>query len=343
MDQGQVVEKIVVPDAPAMAGLTFRGFRGPEDYPAMIAVIDVCKVADQDERAETAADIARNYEHLTNCDAYRDMLFVEMHGEVIGYSRVWWMGLEQEHQRVYQHFAFLKPEWRDVGIREAMLRYNEQRLREIAAEQAYEGECLFEAWASNTEAQWTGLLEAAGYQSVRYGYAMVRPDLENIPDIPMPEGLEVRPVRPEDYERVWQAAQEAFRDHWGYSEDEWDITNFRQWQKDPTFMPQLWQVAWAGDEVAGMILNFIHAAENREYHRLRGYTETICVRRPWRRMGLARALLARSFQVLKEAGMLEAALGVDAQNPNGARQLYESMGFRTVKEFVTYRKPLNES
>ena len=89
-----------------------------------------------------------------------------------------------------------------------------------------------------------------------------------------------------------------------------------------------------------MILNFIHEAENREYHRLRGYPETICVRRPWRRRGLARALIARSLQVLKDQGMTEAAPGVDAQNPNGARHLYESMGFRTVKEFVTYRKPM---
>jgi mycothiol synthase len=62
------------------------------------------------------------------------------------------------------------------------------------------------------------------------------------------------------------------------------------------------------------------------------------VRRPWRRRGLARALIARSLQVLKDQGMTEACLGVDAQNPNGARHLYESMGFCSVKEFVTYRK-----
>jgi hypothetical protein len=38
--------------------------------------------------------------------------------------------------------------------------------------------------------------------------------------------------------------------------------------------------------------------------------------------------------------MTEVALGVDALNPNGALQLYESMGYETVKRYVTYRKPL---
>ena len=60
----------------------------------------------------------------------------------------------------------------------------------------------------------------------------------------------------------------------------------------------------------------------------------------WRR-GLARALIARSFQAIKEQGMTEAALGVDTQNPSGARQIYESMGFRPVKSHTLYRKPLD--
>jgi ribosomal protein S18 acetylase RimI-like enzyme len=39
--------------------------------------------------------------------------------------------------------------------------------------------------------------------------------------------------------------------------------------------------------------------------------------------------------------MIEAALGVDSQNPNGALQLYKSMGFRVTKRHAAYRKPLD--
>ncbi len=331
---------IVVPDAPLIPGLAFRHFQGESDYPVMLAVINASKEADGDERADTLEDMRRNYAHLVNSDPYRDMVMAEVAGQVVGYGRVFWAELA-EGERTYSHFTFLLPAWRGQGIRQAMLRHNERRLREIAAEHPNGVPRWFEAWASETESDWRTHLLTADYQPVRYGYQMVRPDLEAIPDLPLPDGLEVRPIGPEKYWQVWYAAKEAFRDHWGYSEDEWADTNFENFMKDAIFMPHLWQVAWAGDEVAGMVLNFINEAENREYHRLRGYTETICVRRPWRRQGLARALIARSFRVLKEVGMTEACLGVDAHNPNGARHLYESMGFRTTKEFVTYRKPMD--
>lgn len=333
-------------DAPAMDGLVFRGFRGPEDYPAMVAVIEGSKEVDQLEHATTVEDIARDYEHLINSDPYRDMLFVEMHGEVVGYSRVFWLKRD-DGTYAYGHFVDLLPAWRGQGIRRAMLHHNERRLREIAIAHINgngrnPAERYFESWANTTETHWRALLIEAGYAPVRYGYLMVRPDLENIPDLPLPDGVEVRPVRPEDYWTIWYAAKEAFRDHWGSSDDEWAETNFEGWQESDIFTPELWQVAWDGDEVAGMVLNYIDHKENAAYHRLRGYTETICVRRPWRRKGVARALIARSLAIHKTLGMTEASLGVDAQNPNGALQLYQSMGFRQVKEGTTFRKSVFE-
>jgi mycothiol synthase len=326
-------------EAPPIPKLTFRGFRGEVDYPAMAAVIAGSKDADGQEWALSVEDIARNYRHLRNSDPDQDMLFVEADGEVVGYGRVWWIQ-EAKGTRLYQQFAHLLPDWRGRGIRRSMLHHNEHRLRQIAEGHPLDGPRMFEAWASNTETHWQSLLLDEGYQSVRYGFEMVRPDLEEIPDLALLDGLQVRPVQPEHILLIWAGAREAFRDHWGYSEDEWSDENLMEWQESPTYDPGLWQVAWDGEQVAGMVLNFVNHEENEEYARKRGYTETICVRRPWRRQGVARALIARSFRVLKEIGMTEAALGVDAQNPNGALRLYKSMGFEPVKEHTTYRKPL---
>jgi ribosomal protein S18 acetylase RimI-like enzyme len=305
----------------------------------MSAVIGGSKDADGLEWSQSVEDVARTYRHLVNCDPDRDLLFAEVAGEVVGYSRVWWQQ-ELKGKRLYQQFVHLLPQWRDRGIRRAMLRYNEHRLRQIANGHPEDGPRLLEAWASDTEEHWRNLLEEEGYEPVRYGFSMVRSDLEDIPDLPLPEGLEIRSVPPERVRSVWSAAREAFRDHWGYSEDEWSYEHWKEWQESPTYNPGLWQVAWAGDEVAGMVLNFINEEENEEYGRLRGYTETICVRRPWRRQGVAKGLIASSLRVLKAQGMAEAALGVDADNPNGALQLYKSMGFHVVKKFTTYRKPM---
>jgi mycothiol synthase len=332
-------DPIAVPGAPILPGLSFRCFRGETDYPAMLAVIEGSKQADGIERTDSLEDVARAYQNLTHCDPYQDVLFAQVHGQEIGYSRVWW-GQGKGGQRLYGHFAFLLPDWRSNGIRRTMLRHNERRLREIAAGHPPDAERFLEAWAADTEAHWESLLLKEGYEAIRHSFEMVRPDLENLPNLSLPEGLEVRPARPEHYRAIWRAAGEAFRDEWGYAEDEWTDERFEAWEQDPTFDPRLWQVAWDGDQVAGMVLNFINREENREYGRERGYTEGICVRRPWRRRGLARALIARSFYVHKALGMTEAALGVDTQNPSGALRLYESMGFQPVKRYTAYRKPL---
>jgi GNAT superfamily N-acetyltransferase len=304
----------------------------------MSAVINGSKDADQLEWVSTPEDVARNYAHLHNSNPDRDMLFATLDDQVIGYGRVFWNEEQATGTRLYQHFVHILPEWRAKGIRRAMARWNEARLRQVAQDHPDDVDRFYEAWADDAETDWASVLLDLDYEAVRWGYRMVRPDLEDIPDLPLPEGLEVRPVEAEHYRLILAAMNEAFEDHWGSVAfpDEW----LAEFQESPTFDPSLWQVAWAGDEVAGMVQNFIDRAENEEYGRLRGYTEGISVRRPWRRQGLARALIARSFRVIKEEGMTEAALGVDAQNPNGALQLYLSMGFQIDKRQTTYHKPL---
>ena len=165
---------------------------------------------------------------------------------------------------------------------------------------------------------------------------MVRSLDDPVEVIPLPEGLEVRPTLPDHYRTIWDAGQEAFQDHWNYIPEPEE--EYQKLLLSPDFNPDLWQVAWDDDQVAGMVLNFVNPEENREYRRERGYTEGISVRRPWRRRGLARALLTRSLQMFKEMGMQEAALGVDSQNPNGALHLYETVGFRVVRRELVYRK-----
>jgi mycothiol synthase len=149
----------------------------------------------------------------------------------------------------------------------------------------------------------------------------------------------VRPVQPEHMRLIWEASNEAFRDHWGYIPDPWEA--FDQMMSDPDFDPSLWRVAWQGNEVAGMVLSFINKDENVMYGHKRGYTENICVRRLWRKQGLAKALIALSLNAIKDRGMAEAGLGVDAENISGALHLYESMGYRVVKRTTIYRKPVN--
>ncbi len=330
-----------LPGAPAIPGLKFRHFRGESDFPQMEKAIAASADADKIERVTTVADIANSYAHLTNCDPYQDMIFTEIDGQVVGYSRAWWGFDENDGIYIYNFIGFLIPEWRCKGIGSVVLQWLEKRMRAVAAEQASDRPKFFQAFAAQYEVGFTALLEKAGYQAVRYAYEMVRPSLDDIPDFPLPQGLEVRPALPEHYRQIWDAATEAFRDHWGFVQPTED--DYQVWMGDEsTFQPALWQVAWdvKSNQVAGQVQTFIDHGQNEKYNRKRGYTEGISVRRPWRKQGLARALIARSLSAQKELGMTESALGVDSENLSGATRVYEDCGFRVVKRHTTYRKPL---
>lgn len=329
---------IPVKNAPAISGLSFRGFAGESDYPKMLAVIEGSKHVDQVERTDSLEDVQRNYSHLTNSNAYTDMLFAEINGEVIGYNRVWWDKLNDGVTLTYACVGFLLPEWRRKGIGSAMFQHAEERLREIAAAHTGPEAKVFSMWANGTAEGWIALLEQQGYTAARYFFEMTRDINEPLPEAPMPPGLQMRPVMEADYRSVYEAHTEAFRDHWGFNESSFE--QFMEWKEDPDFNPGLWKVAWDGNQIAGQVLNFVASAENKEYNRKRGYTEAISVRRPWRKRGLARALVVQSIAMFKEMGMDETALGVDAENPSGALGLYHGLGYKEVRRNMIYRKPL---
>jgi mycothiol synthase len=337
------MERIELPYAPDIPGLIFRNFRGEADYAIMLDLINAGKEFDQIERTDTVEDIARNYQHLNNSDPFQDMIFAEIDDQPIAYGRVEWVVDEKGRWKGF-HFVFSRPEWRQQGIGTAMLHYIESHLRQISQELLDEGVIaedtprFFETFALDTEVGKEALLKKAGYEPVRFGYSMVRPLSEPITVTAMPEGLEIRTVQPHELRQVWEADQEAFKEHWGYIRGTEE--DYQHWLEDPLNDPDLWKVGWDGDQVAGMVLNFLNREENEEYQRLRGWTEGISVGKPWRRRGLARALLTRSLQMFKDMGMEHAALGVDTQNMTGALDLYQSVGFVVEKCETVYWKEL---
>ena len=167
---------------------------------------------------------------------------------------------------------------------------------------------------------------------------MLRPNLDDIADMPMPDGLEIRPVEPEHHRKIWAADIEAFRDHWGASEESEET--FQRFFGPPEFRPELWRVAWDGDEVAGVVMNRVLTTFNEQTGERRGLLAGVSVRRPWRRRGLARALVAESLRALRDAGMTSAVLGVDADNPTGALGVYEANGFAVHRRGMNLRRPM---
>ena len=329
---------LALADAPAIPGLAFRGYRGPEDLPAMLSVYTAAHEADGLEEVTTLEDLQRNYATLVNCDPARDILLAEVDGELVAYSRVFWTDLV-DGGRSYENFGFVDPAWRRRGIGGAMHRHNERLLRSIAAGHEGVEPKFFGSEGVESDPGNTALMRNDGYEAARYFYDMVAPSLEDISAPRMPEGIQARPVSREQYRVIWDAMAEAFRDHWG--EAEWVEADWERFSADPdNDDPRFWRVGWDGDEIAGAIVTTVPVEENERFGRSRVYVASVSVRRPWRRRGLARALLASSLVAAREAGYTSASLGVDTNSPTGATDLYRSLGFEPEKTFIAWRKAM---
>jgi GNAT superfamily N-acetyltransferase len=331
--QFHISETLQFPD------LAFRHYLGKSDLPKMLALSNLVNQADQTGEVETLEQLTHHYKHLKNCDPYKDVLIAEVDGYFAAYCRVWW-DIEGENTYIYRSFGNIHPDWRRKGLGTALLSYNQNHLRNIAQENAHPKDAprFFESWSGSTMIGATVLLKSHGYEAVRYFFEMIRSINTPLPESPLPAGLVVRPFDESHNRPIWEAFNEAFRDHWGYVEGTEE--DFQRFLTRPTRKPHLWKVAWDGEQVAGLILNSFFEEEDKVFNRKRGWTDPICVRSPWRRRGLARSLIAQSILMFKDMGFDDTALGVDTNNPNGALNLYEGLGYKTAKTWVSYRKKM---
>ena len=103
---------------------------------------------------------------------------------------------------------------------------------------------------------------------------------------------------------------------------------------DPTVLvPELWFLAFSGAEPAGIAM----CNPSPGLPEL-GRVQVLGVRRPWRKRGVARALLLHAFAEFRSRGLTGAMLGVDAESLTGADRLYEQVGMHVAARFVVYEK-----
>jgi mycothiol synthase len=122
---------IEIKNAPSILGLHFRHFQGGSDFTQIAAVLTASEAADSMERNVSADDIANAYQHLNNCDPFKDIIVAEIFGKVVGYARGWWES-DINSGQIYHHNGFLVPEWRRKGIGHSMLLWMENHLSELA-------------------------------------------------------------------------------------------------------------------------------------------------------------------------------------------------------------------
>jgi mycothiol synthase len=337
LPEGMPADTPEVSDPPAIPGLHFRGPVIPDDYVVLAELGNVTAEADGLRERHTPEELANWLEHDPRRDNARDILIAEVDGQVVASATAGWE-LDNDGGHNYATWGAVLPAWRRRGLGTALLRWVEARQRQLAATHPPDVRKRMESWAYVQEEGRIALLEGHGYQVVRYWLEMERPNLEDIPDLPLPEGFSFRAGADADPREVWDVVVSSFKDHFGGMDDSEE--GYQGHLHDPNRDPSLWALVEHEGRIVGTALNRIARSENEAFGVRRGRVNAVAVRREYRRRGLGRAITAQSLKILRDAGMQTATLGVDAQNPHGALAIYESLGFAVAEHGRIYRKDL---
>jgi mycothiol synthase len=324
---------------PTLDGFTFRLFRDQADYKHLAEIETEANIANLIDEVLTEEVLANEFNHPTGMDPAKDVLVAEAQGRPVAYTKLV-RRINDENERIYWQWGFVRPEWRRKGIGGQLLNFTEALAQADFAANPHSGPSYLRGIGEDTAYGKIALFEQRAYPIIRYFCFMQRKTLDDLPGAQLPPGFELRPAAEDQIRMIWDAKEEGFRDHWGFapkSENE-----YLEWLADVGKSMPLWQVAWdtAKNEIAGVSINEIKEQDNERLGFKRGWVSSLAVRRPYRKQGLAKAMLASGMKLLRDSGMTEVVLGVDAENPHNALRLYESVGFKVINTDAIYQKPL---
>jgi GNAT superfamily N-acetyltransferase len=287
---------------------------------------------------ETTVDRARGDWETPGFSPESNIRLVEtIKGDLVGEVEVWDLSETPVAPWV---FGMVHLDHEGLGVGNHLLGWAEQRAAKVIPRVPEDARVVMRVGIFHGHQPSVRLLEDRGHKADRYFWRMTI-DLQGPPEpAKWPAGIELRSFdRERDSEAVYRAEDEAFEDHWGHIPESFEA-GFKRWSHrnfhEPEYDPGLWFVAWDGDQIAGLAIGRPRADHDPEM----GWIRTLSVRRPWRRRGLALALLQHSFEEFWRRDTLKVGLGVDGLNPTGATGLYEKAGMKTDLQWDTYSKEL---
>lgn len=307
-------------------------------------ILELCRAAAMAEYGSPDIDerMIRGAFQLPGLDLARDTLLVlDESGHAAGTADYY----DGDTQHIAPYFFFrVQPDHAAGDVTDALLRWGAERAADNVHLAPEGARVALHADTAAVNSDIVAALERNGWHRDRVDWTM-EIDLGEATPLPAPEwpqGISVRTAADGmDLERearlLHATEREAFSDHYGYTPapfEEW--WHFRTQFNAPE--PELWMMAMDGDEVAGMAI----CASQRAGQPDLGWISSLGVRRPWRRRGLALAILRHAFHTLAARGKPRVGLGVDSQSLTGATRLYEKAGMRVVREFYEYERIIRD-
>jgi ribosomal protein S18 acetylase RimI-like enzyme len=324
-----------LPALPMLAEFQFRSLRH-DDIQALYEMLLAVEITDERNLVDTFADLQREFDDPWSNPELDSLAAFTPDGLLAGVARTFQNPQPEDEVRCWISVE-VHPAQRADGLEDALLDWAQERGQQRLRLATGGVSRVLRSSIQDTQTPRQAQLEQRGFGVVRYFYRMQRDLSEPIPAVQLPGDLALRVYTPDLSEAVHAALNEAFRDHWSF-----DPVSAEDWQmffiERSSFRPDLTYVVMAGDEVAGFSINCVSPEENARHARSEGWIAELAVRRPWRKRGVATALLCASMHAFKAEGLRHAMLGVDTENPSGALRVYEHVGFRPVKRFIQFQK-----
>jgi len=301
------------------------------EYVAVAEVINACGLEARGEPNLAPSDVLESWTAPGIGLDTDTQLIVDASDSIVAYAE--FERTDTPTQIVFD--GYVTPRERGVGLGTWILDWAEARAREVAraAPAGSPVRLLHFLWTQET--QGAQLLGSRGYDVSRHFYQLIV-ELDPPPAAPIwPEGIYVRTFEPEDARALHAADEEAFRDHWGFVETPFELySHFTLESED--FDPSLVFLAMDEQEIAGASVCEVDRPEDAA----KGWVGRLLVRQPWRRKGIARALLLESFAAFRQRGYGRVGLGVDVENQTGALDLYLGAGMNVKSEAMCFEKEL---
>jgi mycothiol synthase len=250
---------------------------------------------------------------------------------MVAYGRIWYRPSGEILERAYLP-GMVDPDYRGRGIGRELFGWQVERGRSILERIDVRIPRYLRAdeWDWIEEAH--RMYRRFGLEPVRYFTEMVKP-LTASETVEPVEGVEIIPYERDYDEQSLSALNRSFADHWGSTPS--DMASYRHRLEGAGFALDASFLAIADGEVVGVSLNAHYPEDEELFGRRDGWVEMLGVLRPWRRKGVATALLKSSFNAFIDAGYTHSALGVDTENPTDALRLYTGLGFKPTHRSIT--------
>ena len=309
----------------------------PADIPAMADLLNLHWEPLLGVRKITSADleVSMNMLGFSMADSVR--LIQSPQGQPVGVMVV----SDLDNPPVHPNLTgCVHPNFERQGFGSALIEWGEGRARQAIARVPDGLRVSMAMGTVPTHLPSVRLFEKMGLHSVRYSFLMVKDLSEPSPQPVWPEGLVLRTyLENPDLRSFYRATIEAFMDHWGFTKGNED-ERLARWrhrlEHDESIDPSLWFMVMDGEQIAATSRCAPTTGEDQNM----GFVETLAVRRPWRRQGLALNLLYHIFAEFTHRGKQRVALGVDAESLTGATHLYEKAGMVVASQMAQYEKVL---